>query len=191
MVFSENEKLDQLAKLYGEATAVLHNLERAVASVVGMIYVSHYRNRIGFDEIHDNFELDGLTLKTRQILGLDISSEQELEAHHNNLAALARRVLVCESFEFCVDYLGRVARITATGKDPYAEGAYSIRLAEISNPKKGKAGSLIGSDERRFFATLVMPIRNYVRHNNSVIPPNKPIVYQGQIRGTAFHIREE
>jgi hypothetical protein len=168
-----------LSKLRRDADAMLGNLEWNVGGLLGLSVIIQRPAVINLQSAPTSIEVDGLAVDGFQCLGLSLL-QRDRKARTEEVLALARRCLICESTELATDYLVRASRLANGKEDPYNGAEYfSVDFTELWNPKKGKAGSLLTQEQRGFMEKCVVPLRHCIRHNNGRLLPYKSIHYTG------------
>lgn len=171
--------VQKLKSLISDQQAIYANIQWNLGGLIGMAAIIEYPKLINLADAPLRIDIEGLDVDGLQCLGVALL-EKDRQPRANELLAMAKRSLVCESLELAADFLVRSARVHSGGNDPYEEDNYfSIDIRELWNVKPGKAGSLITSQDRSFFENCAAPLRNLIRHNNGRLLPKKRIVYSG------------
>ena len=183
--------LGELSKLQSDATAMLANIEWNLGALVGAALVINKPSLVNRSAIPKEIIVDELGLNGSQILGLDLAPD-EREARIREVLALGHRCLICESTELAADVLFRAVRILQDQKDPYSgEVRFGVELSDLSSPKKGKSGSLISIEQRKFMGTCAVVLRCLIRHNNARLLPHKSVVYSGTPASLPISINQQ
>jgi hypothetical protein len=174
---SDTHKLDPL---FSDFEAIFNNIEWNLGATIGIASIVINPKLIYLNNAPLRINVDGLDVDGFQCLGVALL-EKDRMPRMNEIIAMAKRSLVCESLELAADFLVRASRIMYQGIDPYEKDQYfSVDIRELWNSNKGKAGELIDRPERQFLENLVYPLRNLIRHNNGKLLPKKSIRYNGQ-----------
>ena len=176
-----------------QAQGILKTVETNVSGLVGLAAIvtnpALFLSKAVLEKEKIEISVEDLKPDGRLVYGIALSPEAR-DQRRSQLLALGKRHLLCDSLEVLADYLARMARIRSLGADPYAQDEhFSVDISDLWNPKPGYAGSLLDLEDRQFIKQCLAPIRNFMRHNNSIIPPLKSILYQGSPKGLKIRIR--
>jgi len=185
---SNEHKIDVLLSNF---RATFNNIEWNLGATVGIASIVLNPRLINLDNAPLRINVDGLDVDGFQCLGVALL-EKDRMPRVNEIIAMAKRSLVCESLELAADFLVRASRIIYQGGDPYEKDQYfSVDIRELWNSNSGKAGEFIDHSERQFLENLAAPLRNLIRHNNSKLLPKKSLNYSGQHYGRTLSIKQE
>jgi len=185
---SNTQKIDDLLS---DSRAIFNNIQWNLGATVGIASIIINPKLINLNNAPLRIDVEGLDIDGFQCLGVALL-EKDRMPRLNEIIAMAKRSLVCESLELAADFLVRASRIMHQGIDPYENDQYfSVDIRELWNSNKGKAGALITHTERQFFENLVAPLRNLIRHNNGKLLPKKAIQYSGQHYGKPLAVNQE
>jgi hypothetical protein len=124
-------------------------------------------------------EVDELSMSGPQTLGLALGCH-ERKSRIDEVLALGKRCLICESTELTADVLYRAARISEGHGDPYlGDSRFGVALKDLHNKNPGKSGDLISLEQRNFMRDCAVELRGLIRHNNARLLPQKNVVYSG------------
>jgi len=185
------ERIKKLRKLQGDAEGIYGNIEWNMAGLIMSAVLVLNPRLLFLQSIPEIISIDGLDIDGFQTFGLTLA-RHERKDRSNELIAAAKRSLVCESLEVGADLLVRCARILHSGKDPYEiDQNFTAKISELWNAKRGKAGYLIGAEDRAFVESCAAPLRHWIRHNNGKIPPKETLYYDGSPRGRRVQVQLE
>lgn len=188
---SNHSRLNDLKKLRSDTSAMLSNIEWNLGSLVGAALILNNPSIVSRQSIPTEVVVDGLELSGSQILGLGLSTHESKD-RIREILALAQRCLICESTELAADILFRAAQILNGHKDPYlGNKQFGVDLADLSSAKKGKSGSLISAEQRKFMSACAVKLRCSIRHNNARLLPRKSIVYVGVPAQLLIEVNEQ
>ena len=181
----------RLNGLHAYQKALFSHIELNFGGLVGIAVITSTPKLIDLAQAPLRLNIEGLDLDALQCLGV-ASLQKDRQPRANELIAMAKRLLVCSSIEFCADFLCRASKISVSGKDPYEEdNNFSTDIKDLWNSKIGKAGSLIDVRDREFFEKCVAPLRNCIRHNNGRLFPEKSVVYAGHPHNKPINVSFE
>lgn len=182
-------EIEKLKKLQQDAHAIYNNIEWNLGGLIGIASITLNPKLINISVAPMKITVEGLDLDGFQCLGVALI-EKDRKPRVDELLAMGKRVLVCESLEMAADFLVRASRIITSGSDPYEiDNFFNVDIKELWNFNQGKAGSLIEKEDGNFFEKCVAPLRNFIRHNNGQLPPKKSIVYEGFLRTKKIDLR--
>jgi len=181
-------KTRRINSLLSDSRAIFNNIEWNLGAMVGIASIVINPKLINLNNAPLRIDVEGLDVDGFQCLGVALL-EKDRMPRLNEIIAMAKRFLVCESLELAADFLVRASRIMYQGVDPYEKDQYfTVDIRELWNSNRGKAGSLINQPERYFLENIVAPLRNFIRHNNGKMPPKKTIEYAGEHYGRPLSI---
>lgn len=173
------EKEELLNQVLSDTKSIFQNIQWNMGGLAGIAALIAKPQMYFTPNIPLRIDIDGLNIDLYQCLGISLL-EKDRSPRIDELLASAKRSLICESLEITADALVRTSRIILTGKDPYRnENYFNAEIKELWNSSKGKAGGLITKNQGQFFDKCIAPLRNFIRHHNGLIPPNKEIIYSG------------
>ncbi|HED05588.1 MAG TPA: hypothetical protein ENI61_02755 [Ignavibacteria bacterium] len=185
------DKKTLLNNILSDTNSILENIKWNMGGLIGIISLISNPQMYFLPSIPLRINIEDLNIDSYQCLGISLL-EKDRKHRIDELLASAKRSLICESLEISADSLVRVSRIMITGNDPYQNDDYfNTDIRELWNPKNGKAGALLNKEHRHFFEKCIAPLRNYIRHHNGIMPPNKFIKYEGNPAGKDFTINYE
>lgn len=195
MMAIDQTNVGEAAQLGIQAQGILQSVETTAAGLVGLsaIVTDHalFLSKAILEKEIIEIKADDWIIDGRRVYGIALSPKAR-ERRRSQLHVLGKRLLLCDSLEVVADHLARMARITSVGADPYAQDDYfSVDIRELWNQGPGRAGSLLDPEDRQFIEKCLAPIRNFMRHNNSTIPPLKSIHYEGSPKGVQISVHLE
>lgn len=174
--------------MLNDERSIFNNIEWNLGGLIGMASVILLPKLINISNAPLRINGDGLDVDGFQCLGVALL-EKDRKPRADELLAMAKRALICESLEMTADFLSRATRIAKFGQDPYEEDNYfSVDIRELWNPNEGKAGYLIDLSDREFVEKCAAPLRNVIRHNNGRLTPKRNITYSGTLRGKTIDV---
>jgi len=184
-------KKELLNTLLTDSKSIFENIRWNMGGVVGIISLIKKPQMFNLSNIPLRIKIEELDIDLFQCLGISLL-QKDRQPRIQELLASTKRSLICESLEITADNLVRTSKIISTGIDPYNhEDYFNADIRDLWNTTKGRAGALISKEQRLFIEKCIAPLRNYIRHNNGVVPPNKSITYNGKPANTQFAINYE
>lgn len=168
-----------LEQLQSDALAMLENIEWNLAALLGAAMVIERPALINGPVVPSEVLVDELSMSGSQILGLTLEGH-ERKNRIDEVLALGKRCLICDSTELAADVLYRAARISEGHGDPYlGDSDFSVAFQHLNIKNPGKSGSLISPEQRNFMRDCAVELRGLIRHNNARLLPKKNVVYSG------------
>lgn len=173
----KTDKIDLITKLYSDATSMFQNIEWNMRNMIGLECIIE-RPQICFLQNTPNIvKIDYKEFNLYQCLGLSLNHD-ERKFRINEIISSIKRNLICESLEITADILHKVHKIHLYNNNPYEIEEYlSINIKDLWN--KNKSGKFLSDELRIFIENVASPLRNYIRHNNGLLPPKKFIKFKG------------
>ena len=142
-------------QIENDIQSILTNIEWNLGGLIGLGVLYSNPKIVFLQNAPLTIDVEGLKVDGFQAMGISLL-EKDRKCRIDETFALAKRMLICEALETSADYLYRLIEFKKSGEVPYeSESILNVSISDLFNSTKGKSGSLLIDEERKFIRVFV------------------------------------